>query len=86
MAKNKKLPKCLEMYVSYINNTGRSPLPIDMFDEDYEPIGPMIRAQLVKGGFIRISNGKGFMENGDVGIVLRPDLITLPTSKDQQRK
>lgn len=56
-------------YVDYINNTGfgrdEAPLPVAHFDEDHEPIGPMVRAQMLAEDLIQI--------RGD-GIVLRPDL------------
>jgi len=42
----------LEKYVSYIKSTGRSPLPVEMFDEDWEPIGPQVRRQLLTAGLV----------------------------------
>ena len=52
-------------YIDYINNTGRKPLPVAFFDEDFEPAGPMIRRDLVASDIIQ--------ERAD-GIYLRPDL------------
>ena len=39
--------------IEYIKNTGGNP-KVDWFDEDHEPIGPMLRKQLIKEGLIRI--------------------------------
>lgn len=61
-----KVPPRLQQYVDYINNTGMVPLRIDLFDDDQEPIGPMVRAELQKGGFIYYDPSGG--------ILLRPDL------------
>lgn len=33
-------------YLRYVKNTGMNPLPISMFDEDHEPIGPSIREDM----------------------------------------
>jgi len=43
-------------YLEYITNTGGSPT-IAMFDDDWEPIGPRVRADMEKQGLIQISNG-----------------------------
>lgn len=42
----------LKQYVDYINNTKRVPLRIDWFDEDHEPVGPIVRADMVEAGLI----------------------------------
>lgn len=42
----------LKEYVEYIVNTGRRPLATEMFDEDWEPIGPMVRAEMQGAGLI----------------------------------
>jgi hypothetical protein len=47
----------LEKYVEYIRNTGRTPLPVEMFDEDWEPIGPALRRQLVAAQLVDESDG-----------------------------
>ena len=47
----------LRIYVDYINNTGQVPLPVSAFDEDWDPIGPTIRQDMVRGGLVRIENG-----------------------------
>ena len=52
-------------YIDYINNTGREPLPVEMFDEDWEPVGPMVRRDLIAADIIQERAG---------GIYLRPDL------------
>lgn len=43
----------LMKYVEYIRNTGRSPLPATLFDSDWEPVGPRLRADLVAAGLVR---------------------------------
>ncbi len=45
-------PEYLQKYVAYIKNTGRVPLLTAWFDEDWEPIGPTVRAEMVKHGLI----------------------------------
>ena len=42
----------LSKYVQYIRNTNRVPLAIAQFDDDWEPIGPMVRRDLVAEGLI----------------------------------
>lgn len=61
-----KVPAHLQKYVDYINNTSLKPLPVEYFDDDNDPVGPMIRTEMQKGGFI-YSDPSG-------GILLRPDL------------
>lgn len=73
MRNPKPLNPRLAEYVDYINNTGQVPLAVEQFDEDWDPVGPMIRSELESSGYIRIGR-PGFMEEGD-GIRLRPDLI-----------
>lgn len=53
-------------YVDYINNTGRVPLPVAHFDEDWEPVGPVVRKNMARDDLIQV--------RGD-GIYLRPDLV-----------
>jgi len=55
-----------QQYIDYINNTGREPLPTHMFDEDWEPIGPLIRSDMVAADLIQCRID---------GIYLRPDLV-----------
>lgn len=43
--------------IEYIKNTGGNP-KIERFDDDHEPIGPMLRNQLIKDGLIKIVAGK----------------------------
>ena len=61
-----KVPQRLQQYVDYIKNTKRVPLPVAFFDDDWEPIGPKVREELMNRGFIY------YHKNG--GILLRPDL------------
>jgi len=44
----------LQKYVQYIKNTGRVPLRVDWFDDDWDPIGPKLREQMVAEGLITI--------------------------------
>lgn len=39
--------------IEYIKNAGGNP-KVSWFDEDHEPIGQMLRDQLIKEGLIRI--------------------------------
>ncbi len=55
-----------QKYIDYINNTARVPLPVASFDEDWEPIGPMVRKALVSDDIIQVRAD---------GIYLRPDLV-----------
>jgi hypothetical protein len=47
----------LQKYIDYIWNTGQRPLPIAAFDEDWEPVGPMIRRQLQDADLIEECQG-----------------------------
>lgn len=58
--------KHLNKYVDYINNTGLEPLPVRAFDEDWEPVGPRVREQMVKADMVQVRED---------GIYLRPDLV-----------
>lgn len=73
MSAMKPVPLRLWRYVSYIKNTGRKPLPIAAFDEDMEPVGPMIRKELLAGGWIYYG-GPDLPFPTTEGIFLRPDL------------
>lgn len=42
----------LENALAYISNAGGSP-QIDWFDDDHEPIGPKLRADMVRMGLAR---------------------------------
>ena len=46
-----------KIYIEYIKNTGGSPL-ITWFDEDWEPIGPMVRKKLEEVNAIQYKDGK----------------------------
>lgn len=46
-----------EKYVQYIKNTRMVPLPVAFFDNDWDPIGRMVRADLEKAGLIRQTDG-----------------------------
>ena len=65
-----KLPHHLQKYVDYILNTKLEPLPVVYFDDDWSPVGPDVRQQLSRGGFITYGAGGKDPE----GIYLRPDL------------
>ena len=47
----------LQKYIDYIRNTGLDPLPIEYFDEDWDPIGPKVRRDLVNKGFVSEVSG-----------------------------
>jgi hypothetical protein len=71
------VPRHLTPFVAYIRNTGRQPLPEAFFDEDWEPIGPTVRAEMAALGLITYGGphsgpGPGF--DTTPGIYLRPDL------------
>ncbi len=40
----------LQKYVQYIRNTAQAPLPTAAFDDDWEPIGPTVRVELIASG------------------------------------
>lgn len=42
-------------YAQYIKNTGHDPLPVVYFDDDWEPIGPMVRRDMEAAGLITVS-------------------------------
>lgn len=42
------VPAHLQKYVDYLNNVGQSVFPTADFDEDWEPVGPTIRAEMLK--------------------------------------
>ena len=46
----------LKRYAQYIVNTAHDPLSNEMFDDDWEPIGPALRSDLVKAGWITQSD------------------------------
>jgi hypothetical protein len=71
---NEEVPLHLQKYVDYINNTGRRPLSESAFDDDWEPIGPLLRRQLLEGGFI-YRGGHQLPFPTQPGIFLRPDLV-----------
>lgn len=39
-------------HVAYIRNTGLTPLPVAMFDDDWAPIGPTLRRDMTQAGLI----------------------------------
>lgn len=53
-------------YIDYINNTGQIPLKVEHFDDDHDPIGPMVRNDMARAGIIQMHED---------GIYLRPDLV-----------
>lgn len=46
----------LKKYTDYIKNTGG--VTPEQFDEDWEPIGPMVRADLYDAKLVKTQNGK----------------------------
>ena len=46
----------LQGFLDYIENTGGNPSVVH-FDEDWEPIGHLVRADMEKGGLIRVQDG-----------------------------
>lgn len=58
----------LKQYIDYINNTGGSPT-IAQFDEDWEPIGPTLRADMIKYKMITERDGKLYVNEGAKGNV-----------------
>ena len=42
----------LKRYAQYIVNTAHDPLPNEMFDNDWEPIGPKLRRELETVGWV----------------------------------
>jgi hypothetical protein len=53
-------------YIDYLNNTGSRPVSVSQFDEDWEPVGAMVRKNMKRDDLIQ--------ERAD-GIHLRPDLV-----------
>lgn len=51
------VPPRLRRYVEYIDNTGQRPLACSAFDEDWEPIGPQIRRDMIEAGLIEEYDG-----------------------------
>lgn len=59
----------LKQYVRYIRNTGRAPLAVAVFDEDWEPIGPRVRADLTRAGLVtEDADGLRLTAAGEQGI------------------
>ena len=65
----------LQQYVDYINNTDQVPLSEVAFDDDWAPIGPMVRKEMIDLGLIYMSGGERQF-SCEPGIYLRPDLST----------
>jgi hypothetical protein len=75
-------PKHLLRYIDYLNNTGK--IQVKDFDDDWEPIGPMLREELLSLGLVYIIDDKDmgppmgnltWVKPQSTGIFLRPDLI-----------
>jgi hypothetical protein len=45
----------LQKYLDYIDNTGG--VTVEQFDEDWEPIGPMVRHDLFAAGLAQVDCG-----------------------------
>lgn len=55
----------LKGYVEYIRNTARVPLPVELFDDDWEPIGPLVRAEMIAAGLVECTpSGLTLTERG----------------------
>lgn len=67
----------LQKYVDAINNTGLVPLDSEIFDEDFEPVGPQVRAEMYREGLIDYGeNRRAFSPSSptESKFILRPDL------------
>ena len=53
-----------EKYLEYIGNVDGGPL-IEWFDEDWEPIGPVLRKQMKQAGLIYEKDGRVFVVPGE---------------------
>ena len=76
-------PPRLQKYVDYINNTGDFELHAHHFDDDWEPIGPIVRKDMMDLGLIfeitekdmePPSDGSPWIQPRRTGLFLRPDL------------
>ena len=81
----KPVPSHLQKYVDYINNVGDFELQAKHFDDDHEPIGPMVRQDMSKLGLIYEiteadmkppNNVTAWIQPSRMGLFLRPDLVT----------
>lgn len=71
------MPSHLDKYVQYIKNTGLIPLRVSHFDEDWEPIGPQVRRDLVSAKMIKQHGGQIYLP-GDVSLHrVMPDVAYL---------
>lgn len=67
------VPSHLMQFVDYIRNTGQKPLPTARFDDDWDPIGPMVRREMRALGLI-YETGPNSIFPQPAGVRLRPDL------------
>ena len=74
MPKIKPLTPRFAQHVDYINNTAQVPLSVEEFDEGWEPIGPMVREEMLEDGYIYMGGPDIFGYEARDGIYLRPDL------------
>ena len=51
--------------IEYIKNTGGSP-KIEWFDDDHDPIGPILRSDMKKADVIRECDGKLFLKTKEM--------------------
>lgn len=58
----------LKQYVKYVRNTAQRPLAIAAFDDDWEPVGPRVRADLERAGLIEQSMGALMLTNAGEAI------------------
>lgn len=54
------MDKDFTKYLQYLKNTGESVTP-EMFDEDWEPIGPMVRKDMEREGVMVVDSESGLM-------------------------
>lgn len=50
-------PPHLTKYCEYIRNTGQVPLTAAAFDDDWDPIGHMVRSEMDRHGLITQADG-----------------------------
>lgn len=67
------VPARLKQYVDYIRNTGQKPLSTAAFDDDWDPIGPLLRKEMTALGLIYETGPHSVFPQPE-GICLRPDL------------
>lgn len=54
-----------QKYIEYIKNTGGSSR-VELFDDDWKPIGPMVRRDMHQARIIYEKDGKLFLYNEEI--------------------